>query len=190
MKKKHCKAIELKYLDDETIMKIRDWRNQGFVREVSVNQHIITEEEHLKFIDMVRNDKNRGLFVYYLDDVPFGVSQYTYCPEKDVVTNGNYLIDEEYQYLGYGLILIYFVNVINFEYMGFGNQYGEALTTNSRLTTMAKKMGAELKEKRLLDDGAREVYILRENASDWETRKYRYEKIVFKIVEEQFDVIY
>ena len=68
MKKKHFKAVELKYLDSETILKIREWRNQEFVKKNMYSQHEITQEEHLKYIDNIRNDNNRGLFVFYLDD--------------------------------------------------------------------------------------------------------------------------
>lgn len=193
MKKKHFKAVELKYLDSETILKIREWRNQDFVKKNMYSQHEITQEEHLKYIDNIRNDNNRGLFVFYLDDEPFGVYQYTMNPDDKTITGGNYLVDEEYMFMGYGTIQTYFMGVIKFDYLKCEREYDETLDINKRVINLAQKMGGRVKKipgKRcMLQDGYHDVYCIEGNAIDWENRRKKLEKVVYKIVEQQFDII-
>ncbi|MDO5154428.1 MAG: hypothetical protein Q4D51_00540 [Eubacteriales bacterium] len=191
--KKKFKAVSLKYLDDDTIANIRIWRNQDFVKTKMYSQHEISEEEHKNYIKSIKENPNRGLFVFYLDDQPFGVYQYTITPEDNSVTGGNYLVDEEYVYMGYGMIQIYFMGVIKFDVLKCDREYEETLDTNTRILTLAKKMGGKPKlipEKRcLLEDGYHDVYKIEGFASDWEKNKTNYENVVFKVVEKQFEII-
>ena len=137
--KKHFRAIELKYLDDATIMKIRDWRNQDFVRKNMLQQHIITKEEHLKYIKDVKQDKNRGLFVFYLDGEPFAVFQYRLLSEEKAVIPGTYLIHENYQIMGYGSVLDYMANQIIYYYLDVEKIFIQILSSNKeRLKNYAK----------------------------------------------------
>ena len=100
------RAVAIDKLDEDTVLKIREWRNQDFVREMMFNKHYITEEEHRDYVDMIKNDPNRNVFVFFLDGKPFEVFQY----EIDVVDNsihiGNYLIDIEYQCIIHSTVVL------------------------------------------------------------------------------------
>lgn len=135
------RAIELNHLDEDTILKIREWRNQDFVRKNMIQQHMITEEEHLSYIERLKKDKNRGLFVFYLDDVPFGVYQYMIDPVKREVEDGHYLISQEYQSLGYGAILMYMEQLITYYCFDVDYRVGCVLGSNK------KQMDANRKSK-------------------------------------------
>lgn len=138
------RAVELNRLDEETIANIRTWRNQDFIRKNMFNTHVITEEEHKRYIDKVKQDPNRGLFVFYLDGEPFGVFQYEVDLEANSVTNGNYLIDEKYQVMGYGAIMYYMIGVIQSAYLEVEKIYAEVIDTNKNAIRMHIRSGGIL----------------------------------------------
>ena len=180
--KKHFKAIELKHLDDETVMKIREWRNQPFVKNMMYSQHDITEEEHRKYIDTLLQDNNRGLFVFYLDDIPFGIYQYVIHPQGNYVTDGNYLIGQEYQDMGYGTIQTYFMSVIKFDYLHCHKSYGEMLDINRRVIMLNKKLGIPLegilRQQQLINGEYHDVYCYGLLQTEWEEKRKQQEKLI------------
>jgi RimJ/RimL family protein N-acetyltransferase len=52
---------------------MRQWRNQAPNREVSINSHEITPEEHAAWWSRVRHDPSRRVLIYERDGVPCGV---------------------------------------------------------------------------------------------------------------------
>lgn len=191
MKKMKFKAVELKYLDEVTIKNIRVWRNQKFIADQMFTQHEIGEEEHQRWIDAVRKDENRHLFVFYLDDQPFAVVQSRYDPQHDYVETGDYLISEEYQAMGYGTILRYFISQIMFDYLGYEATYGEVLGTNQRSLKNLKKINASLKKvNRDIDGKSREIYILLGDKKKWEEEQNsKLQCLVYKFVEKEAEII-
>lgn len=190
--KKHFKAIELKHLDDETVMKIREWRNQPFVKNMMYSQHDITEEEHRKYIDTLLQDNNRGLFVFYLDDIPFGIYQYVIHPQGNYVTDGNYLIGQEYQDMGYGTIQTYFMSVIKFDYLHCHKSYGEMLDINRRVIMLNKKLGIPLegilRQQQLINGEYHDVYCYGLLQTEWEEKRKQQEKLIYRIVDKEYEI--
>lgn len=188
------KAVELKCLDEETIAKIREWRNQPFVQQMMYSQKEISEEEHKKYIAALLEDTNRGLFVFYLDDEPFAVYQYTIHPEGNYVVDGIYLIAEEYQNMGYGVLLIYFVNEIKFHFLKCHKSYGEVLDINSRIIALNEKIGVVregvLRQQVVIENKYHDVWCYGMFSYEWEEKKKKIEKIVTQLVEKEFDVVY
>lgn len=191
--KKRFKAIELKYLDENVIEHIRIWRNKPFVKEKMYTQHNITKEEHHCFIEKLKADSNRGLFVFFLDEEPFGVYQYDKHPNGNYMTGGNYLIDQDFQDNGYGVIQIYFMMEIIFSVIGCNKNYGEILDTNKRMIAMDKRIGAKLegilRQQVLVNGEYHDIHcygILRE---EWLVSKPKFEKLVFRFVEDNYEII-
>ena len=192
MIKKKFKAIELNKLDGKTIANIRVWRNQPFVREKMYTQNIITEEEHTNYIKSIKSDPNRGLFVFYLDDEPFGVFQYRINPENNCVTGGHYLIDEEYQFMGYGVIMSYFIGVIDFDVLKCRKNYGEIISKNKRLIAMNKKMNVTLegilRDHVSIDGKYYDVYCYGCLRSEWE-KDNKLKNMISKIVDDDYEIL-
>lgn len=180
------RAIELNNLDDDVILAIRDWRNQDFVRNNMLNNHIISESEHRNYIDLVREDSNRGLYVFFLDNQPFAVYQYSIDAEKREVTNGHYLISEEYQMLGYGAIMTYMEKVIEYYCLDVDYSYGCVLGTNKRQLNMNRKSNlVEIKEKELkVGEQYVDVYYYRNPISKPDPNT-RLGKTVFMMVDDE-----
>lgn len=193
MVKKQFRAVELNKLDQKTIHTIRIWRNQPFVREKMYTQNMITEEEHQKYIEKVKKDPNRGIYVFYLDNEPFGVYQYEIHLEGNYVTNGNYLISEEYQCMGYGVIQIYFINEIIFKILKCHKSYGEVIDYNKNVIMINKKMGANLDgilRQHILQGGIyHDIYCYSMFEEEWEENKKKIEKKLFRIILEEYEII-
>lgn len=193
MKKKKFKAVELNKLDDETITNIRLWRNSSFVREKMYNKNEITEEEHKKYINSVKNDPNRGIFVFYLDDIPFGVYQYTINTNNNCITGGHYLIDEDFQYMGYGVIMAYFISVIDFDFFKCNKNYGEVISNNKRLIELNKKMRVPLegilRQQIMVEGQYLDIYCYGVLRNEWDYGREAEEKRISRIVDTNYEII-
>lgn len=186
MVKKKFKAIELNKLDEKTIANIRVWRNQLFVREMMYTQNIIAEEEHTNYIKSIKSDPNRGLFVFYLDDEPFGVFQYRrYNQTVPYIETGMYLIKEDYMYLGYGTLMIYFMQFIIFNVLNCRETRGEVMEYNNNALSFNKKMQARLIEVKeiTLGDKKYNSYCYSITKEKWNENEYRIKKIVESFVD-------
>lgn len=192
MKKMKFKAVELKCLDEMTIKNIRVWRNQKFIADQMFTQHEIGEEEHQRWIDAVRKDENRHLFVFYLDDQPFAVVQSRYDPEHDYVETGDYLISEEYQAMGYGTFVKYFTSVIMYHRLGYKTIHGEILKKNKNNMRITNKLckGEMRVEERLIDGEKVEVCILEVdmNSGDKDNTVHL-EKLINKCIEDEYEIL-
>jgi RimJ/RimL family protein N-acetyltransferase len=58
---------------DDDLDAMRIWRNQPPNREVSINSHEITADEHAAWWSKVRTDPSRQVLIYERDGVPAGV---------------------------------------------------------------------------------------------------------------------
>ena len=185
--KKQFKAVELEQLDEATIHQIRLWRNSDFVRSKMYVQHEITEEEHTNYIEKVKQDRNRGLFVFYLDKHPFGVYQYEIHPEGNYVTNGCYLIDSSYSELGYGVILNYYICELAFYKLKVNKCFGEVIDLNKDAIHTNKRMGGKLEgilRQQVLKDGEyHDVYMFGILREEWEQRREKLWKVLDEIIE-------
>lgn len=193
MKKMHFKAIELDHLDVDTIRRIRDWRNQEFVRMEMFTQNIIGEEEHIHWINSIKSDENRHLFVYYLDDEPFAVVQSRYFPEYDYVETGDYLISEEYQSMGYGTFIRYFTAEIMYNQLGYDMIHGEILDINKRNLSIANKICDNIRMDKIgreINGIHHDVYLTEMDYDAWNIgSRNKLATLVFRFVEQDYDII-
>ena len=181
--------MELKHLDEETIKDIRLWRNQPFVRTMMYQQNEITEKEHSEYIQKLKEDNNRGLFVFYLDEEPLGVYQYKIDPLGNYATIGDYLIREEYADLGYGIIMGYFITEINFEILKTHKNFGEVMDFNINVRKYNKRLGVRsegvLRDHVFLNGSYHDVYLYGTLRAEWDCIKNRIHDLVHEFVMEE-----
>lgn len=189
------KAVELNYLDEETILKIREWRNQDFVRKNMLQSHTISEDEHLAYIERIKQDENRGLYVFYLDDEPFGVFQYAIKEDEDgkYITNGCYLIHEEDKSLGYGTILFYMINWIEYNYFEIEILKTEVLSMNQEALGLHKRLKVEpdeVKKDAIEFNGKQyDIYCFGGKVYD-PGENSRMKKVVEQIIEKDVEIVH
>ena len=192
MGKKRFKAVELNRLDENTALKIREWRNQDFVRKSSLTQGVIDEDTHKKWLSSMRANPDRYLFVCYLDEEPFGVIQLNYDRDLDSVESGEYLISEDFQAMGYGTILQFFENRIVYETLGFLSGHGWVLVSNDKNMKMQKRYGSiEGKEMKtmMINGKACEAVRVDSTQESWKQRDRKRDRLVYRLVEETYEVV-
>ena len=83
------------------------WRNSDRIRsKISSDNSIIPLDDHLKFIEKLKDRKDRKYYLFYVDERPVGVNILLDIDEKGLSHDGASYIGDE-NYLGYGLLLLY-----------------------------------------------------------------------------------
>lgn len=188
MNKKNFKAVELKYLDEHTINQIREWRNADFVREMSFTRHIITPEEHASFIQRIKDDPDRGLFVLYFDDEPIAVFHYVLHQEGNYITGSHYLTNEDYKYVGYGEIIAYLAKSIMFNILKADYELSEILDINKKLISTCRKgnlITGILKNHICIDGVFHDVYQVKYTKEYFYEKPAWYTKLIYNIIQEE-----
>ena len=103
MQKRKLKIINFLYLSVEKYNKIREYRNQDFIREFSFFKKLISIEEHKKYKEMLEEKENHFAFLITKDDYDYSVITLKKI-DNEKYSVGEYLIKEEYKYEGGGIV--------------------------------------------------------------------------------------
>lgn len=101
MIKKQIKIVNFLQLNDEKFEQIRTYRNQKFIRAVSLNEDKITKEQHQTYKKLLLQKKDFFAYLLLCDEKDYGVISLT--KNEDSFDIGTYLVDELYKYEGGGL---------------------------------------------------------------------------------------
>ncbi|WP_164468946.1 hypothetical protein [Aliarcobacter cryaerophilus] len=114
MKKRELKIINFLHLNEEEYAKILEYRNQEYIRKVSISQDIISEEEHKNYLEQLKKEDEYFAFIIKNDDKDYGVISLKKLSE-DTYNIGDYLVKEDYKFEGEGLLIsfVYYIFVIN-----------------------------------------------------------------------------
>ena len=107
---------------------ILSWRNSDRIRLKMVNQEIIPLENHLKFIEGLKDRTDCIYWLVYLDGTPIGVIS------GGTNSGGLYIGNQAYS--GYGIAIIYYDVKNLFENIGITEKVFEVLKTNKRVYQM------------------------------------------------------
>lgn len=186
MEKKKIRFVNIFTEDDSIIEKVRLWRNQEHVKKYMYNQHDISIQEHINYIEKLRNDKNKGLYIIYANADIIGVFQYSINSRGNYLESGNYLTDEKYMGCGYGVIILYMLIEIAFKYLKVNKVYSEILGTNKKVISMHKKMGiiqeGLLRNQIILNGQYCDIYQFGIFENEWDNCKNKTKKIIDKFV--------
>lgn len=185
------RAVSLNHLDNYTISHIRIWRNQDFVRKNMFQSHIITEEEHKKYINKMKQDSNRDLYVFYLDGNPFGVFQYQ-IDNRGTISAGSYLVNEKFQSCGYGVIMFYMTIWIQYYIVKAEFFESQIISYNKGAISLHKKYGCDLtkcEHNAYQMDGRYYDILYFTGKVTPPDKSGRIGKVVFDVVDENIEVI-
>lgn len=175
--------------DTEYIYSMREWRNQDFVKKNMVNQDLISEEDHIKYLQMLKdNSDTRKVYVAFADEVPFAIVNFTVFPEERYVEPGMYIIDRNYLGKGLGQVLSYARLEYMFRIMPDGEVRTTILKTNETNLALQRKFGFMDHHTTLVKDGngfEREALVLFLTKDMWDNTK----KEVMKKINGKFDSI-
>ena len=72
---------------------VLQWRNHPEVRAVSLNQHVISDEEHAAWWEKTQEDPTRHLLIYERDGIPAGVVSFFDHDVQDASGSWGYYVD-------------------------------------------------------------------------------------------------
>lgn len=166
-------------LDTSYTKKLREWRNQDFVRKNMTNHDIISESEHEAYIDSLRKSDTNQVFLACNHGEPLAIVTIKINREEHYVEPGTYIINEDYLGKGFGIIMSYMRLEYIFELMPEGRMRTVILNTNERNLSLQKKMGCVLEEEIMVRDQkgneepASVLYLTKEA---WDQNKISIEK--------------
>ena len=116
---------------------VLEWRNSDRIRLKMNNSDIIRLEDHLKWVENLKDDKKSLYYLFEINNEPAGVFDYTEIENK-VCVCGSYIGDEKYT--GYGILLNYLGFEYAFEHLGIDRINISVLKSNERVYKMHKKI--------------------------------------------------
>ena len=138
---KKFKLLPLIDLDKEIQLQVLKIRNEESVRKWMYSDHEISEDEHLAWINKLKDDKKNIVYAVMTEELEsIGVISINDIDIKHKKTNWGFYIGEKYQGLGIGFFLeIMFIEYC-FDKMGLEKIYCEVIEGNTSVLKLHKKL--------------------------------------------------
>lgn len=85
----------LRPAEERDVEAMREWRNQAANREVSINRHVITPDEHRAWWERVQADPTRRVLVFEHDARPLGIVNFFDIDEQSASAHWGFFLDNE-----------------------------------------------------------------------------------------------
>lgn len=169
-------------LDFETQMKVREWRNEESIRKNMYDDSIISEENHRKWLNSLKNNTNRFVFVIYFEGREIGVisiDNIDYINKK--CEWAFYIFDANLRGKGIGKrleisMIDYIFNVLKMEKLNCA-----VLSNNLNVVEMHKHFGFKVEgilRQNYLKNGKRiDVYLLGMLKDEWTKQRELYQDV-------------
>ena len=178
---KEIKYINILKVNDKIQEKVRQWRNKEEIRKYMLSQHIITKEEHLNWIESLKDRNDWKFWVVFIDEIPIGSIYLQSIDYKKLTSEwGFYIGEDNYRGCGMGVIIEYNLLEYFFKILNFNELYCLVLETNQSVLRMDKKFGfKEIKKtKHIQGKKYLEFILLKIIRKDWFSSKKNIRKII------------
>lgn len=150
LKIENYELINFTNLEDNDLEMVRRWRNSENVRKWMYNDHIISEEEHLRFINSLKESKDKIYWLVKKEDLPIGVLNFININWKHKRAYFGMYANPENKIPGVGRILDRIAIKVAFDLLNLHTLKLEVIETNKAVINLHKKMGFK-EEGRLKD---------------------------------------
>ena len=129
---------------DGDVDAMREWRNQDANREVSINQHVITPDEHRAWWERTKQDPTKQVLVFEQAGRPIGVVNFFDIDVDDRRASWGFFLDSETA-TAEGLSLTAWMQVMKeatayaFDELGVDVLAGEVLGHNEAVRSMNRR---------------------------------------------------
>jgi UDP-4-amino-4,6-dideoxy-N-acetyl-beta-L-altrosamine N-acetyltransferase len=96
------KLVDILDINDELKERVRLWRNKERIRRYMLNQHIISFEEHQKWLCKLVNSMTQKVWVVFFESIPFGVVNLSDIDSANKTSEWGFYIGED-SFLGKGM---------------------------------------------------------------------------------------
>lgn len=129
---------------------VRRWRNSETIRKWMYNEHIISEEEHKKFINSLKNSKDKVYWLVKKEDLPIGTLSFVNINwYHRRAYFGMYANPEKYS-KGIGRNLLFLAIHVGFKLLNFHTLKLEVIEDNNTAISLYRKFSFK-EEGRLKD---------------------------------------
>ena len=164
------KFVNILKVNDEIKEKVRQWRNKEEIRKYMLNQHIITKEEHLSWIESLRNRNDWKFWVVFVDEIPIGSVYLQNIDFKNLTSEwGFYIGEDDFKGKGLGKCILFKLLEFYFEEMRFEVLFTKVVSNNTVALNMYKKF--EFKIIHSFLDNQRKIVFLEFTKNDWLEQK-------------------
>lgn len=134
------KFVNILGVSDELKEKVRQWRNAEEIRKAMQTQHIITKEEHSKWIESLKRRKDRKAWVVFIENNPAGSINLQNMKHKELNSEwGYYIGDSAYKGIGLGKCILFKFLEMFFEEIEFKTLVTKVLSNNVIALNLYKK---------------------------------------------------
>lgn len=163
---RELKFVNILGVDDELKEKVRQWRNKEEIRKFMLTQHIITEEEHCKWIENLTHKNDGRFWVVFVETTPIG-SVYLQNINYEKLTSewGFYIGEDAYRGGGLGKMVLFKLLEMFFDEMNFESLVTKVLSNNIVALSIYKKF-----KFRQIDDRSQNhktIVLLEFSKEDW-----------------------
>ncbi len=163
---KEIKFENILKVNDEIKEKVRQWRNKEEIRKHMLNQHIITKEEHLNWIESLKNRNDWKFWVVFVDEIPIGSVYLQNMDFKNLTSEwGFYIGEDDYRGKGLGKYILFKLLEFYFEEMKFEVLFTKVISNNIAALNIYRKFKFKMINDFL--DNQRKVVLLKFTKKDW-----------------------
>ena len=163
---KKIKFENILKVNDEIKEKVRQWRNKEVIRKHMLNQHIITKEEHLNWIESLKNRNDWKFWVVFIDEIPIGSVYLQNIDFKNLTSEwGFYIGEDDFKGKGLGKYILFKLLEFYFEEMKFEVLFTKVLSGNIAALNIYRKFKFKIISDFL--DKQRKVVLLKFTKKDW-----------------------
>ena len=172
----NIKFVNILDVDEELIELVRTWRNSKQVSQYMFTKHIISKEEHQRWIDKLKNSDTGKAWIINYDEKPIGFAQISNIDYSNKITEwGFYIADDTIRGKGIGSASLYKLIEYVFEEMKFEKMRTIVLDNNTVAMDLYNKFGFKKEgklEETLMRDGKQiDVFLMAINKNDWDEIK-------------------
>lgn len=161
---------------------VLNWRNQEHIRSVMFHDRVISLEEHRKWFDRVKKDKRTIVKIFYLENVPVGVVNFTNIDLENGKCSWGFYVGDPSAPKGSGTLMGYLALNFVFEELNIRKLCAEIISFNERSIRYHQRLGFRtegvLREHVLKNNQYADVILMALFNREWRIQKNNIQHII------------
>lgn len=161
---------------------VLNWRNQEHIRSVMFHDQIISLEEHRKWFDRVKEDQRTIVKIFYLDNVPLGVVNFTNIDFENSKCSWGFYVGDQNAPKGSGTLMGYLALNFVFQELNIRKLCAEIISFNERSIRYHQRLGFRkegvLREHILKNNQYADVILMALFNKEWKEQKSKIQHMI------------
>lgn len=165
---------------------VLSWRNLQEVRNNFLDDHIISKEEHLSFLELLKNNEKKHYFILKINEMPISVMYVELIDNRNSIYWGCYIGNREAIVPGLFPIMIAICSKFAFQKYKCEKIKSDVLSHNLAPQHMNKFLGIKKINERMLESN-KLCFEYEISKKDWEAIEKKINKIITKQQKKMLD---